>query len=69
MNILIITIFLRSDKMKYMSMVDYYDGSSLKTKVDEWTSENESSIESIIDIEYTQYGNIYVAIITYEERE
>ena len=55
--------------MKYISMVDYNDGSSLKEKVDEWILENESYVKNIIDIEYTQYGNIYVAIITYEERE
>lgn len=55
--------------MKHVSMVDYNDGSSLRDKVDEWILENESKVLEIIDIEYTQHGNIYLAIITYEERE
>jgi hypothetical protein len=54
--------------MKHVSMVDYYDGSSLEDKVDEWISENEANILEIIDIEYTQHGNVYLAIITYEAR-
>lgn len=54
--------------MKYVSMVDYDDGSSLEEKVNEWILENEDTLLEIIDIEYTQHGNIYLAIITYEER-
>lgn len=49
-------------------MVDYDDGSSLEEKVNKWILENEDTLLEIIDIEYTQYGNIYLAIITYEER-
>lgn len=55
--------------MKHVSMVDYYDGSSLEEKVNEWILENEETLLEIIDIEYTQHGNVYLAIITYEERE
>lgn len=55
--------------MKYVSMVDYYDGSSLEGKVNEWILENEDIILEIIDIEYTQHGNVYLAIVTYEERQ
>ena len=55
--------------MKYVSMVDYYDGSSLEGKVNEWILENEDIILEIIDIEYIQNGNVYLAIVTYEERQ
>ncbi|WP_236909827.1 hypothetical protein [Clostridium sp. Cult3] len=55
--------------MKHVSMVDHYDGSSLEDKVNEWILENEENILEIIDIEYTQHGNVYLAIITYEERD
>jgi hypothetical protein len=50
-------------------MVDYKDGSSLEEKVNQWILENEDILLEIIDIEYTQHGNVYLAIITYEERE
>lgn len=55
--------------MKHVSMVDHYDGSSLEDKVNEWILENEENILEIIDIEYTQHGNVYLAIITYEEMD
>lgn len=55
--------------MKHVSMVDYKDGSSLEEKVNQWILENEDILLEIIDIEYTQHGNVYLAIITYEERE
>lgn len=54
--------------MKHISLVDYYDGSSLEEEVNKWISENEHSLLDIIDIEYTQHGNVFLAIITYEER-
>ncbi|WP_236914284.1 hypothetical protein [Clostridium sp. Cult2] len=55
--------------MKYISMVDYGDGSNLEEKVNEWILENEENLLEIIDIEYTQHGNVYLATITYLERE
>lgn len=45
------------------------DGSSLKDKVDQWIGENEEDILEIVDIEYTQEGKVYFAIVTYIERE
>ena len=54
--------------MKYVSMIDYDDGSSLEEKINEWIVENEDTLLEIIDIEYKQHGNIYLATITYEER-
>lgn len=54
--------------MKHVSMVDYNDGSSLEEKVNEWILANEETLLEIIDIEYTQHGNVYLAIITYDER-
>lgn len=54
--------------MKHMYIVDY-DGSTLKEKVDQWIGENEESILEIVDIEYTQEGSIYFAIVTYIERK
>mgnify|MGYP000851661135 FL=1 len=55
--------------MKHMTMVEYEDGSNLRYKVDEWLSENEDKILELLDVEYTQQGEIYMAIITYEERD
>lgn len=52
-----------------MSFVSYEDGSHLKGKVDDWISDNEEDILEIVDIEYTQEGNVYVAIVSYIERE
>lgn len=62
-------MFLRSDKMKHISMVDYGDGSSLEEKVNQWILSNEENLLEIIDIEYDQHGNMYIATITYLERE
>ncbi|NLK44787.1 MAG: hypothetical protein GX300_10390 [Tissierellia bacterium] len=55
--------------MKHMYIVDYGTGSSIKDKVDIWIGENEENILEIIDIEYTQEGDIYFAIVTYLERD
>ena len=71
MNIIIINIFLKRGacSMKHMTMVEYEDGSNLRYKVDEWLSENEDKILELLDVEYTQQGKVYMAIITYEERD
>ncbi|MBU5256405.1 hypothetical protein [Tissierella praeacuta] len=55
--------------MKYMYIVDYEDGSTVKGKVNEWIAENEENILEIVDIEYNQEGNLYFAIVSYLERE
>lgn len=54
--------------MKHMYIADL-DGSNLEEKVDEWIRENEEDILEIVDIEYTQEGSVYFAIVTYFERE
>lgn len=54
--------------MKHMYIVDY-DGSTLRDKVNSWIIENEENILEIVDIEYTQEGSIYFAIVTYIERK
>lgn len=45
------------------------DGSTVEEKVNQWILENESEILEILDIEYLDNGNMYLATITYEERE
>lgn len=54
--------------MKHMTLLEYDDGSGLKDKVNKWIGENEDNILEIIDIEYTQHGNLFMAMITFEER-
>lgn len=55
--------------MKHMSIVEYNDGTGLKDKVDSWIAENEEKILEVIEVEYEQHGNLFVATITYIERE
>ncbi|NLJ99419.1 MAG: hypothetical protein GX320_09195 [Tissierellia bacterium] len=55
--------------MKYVSMVDHYDGSTLEEQVNGWIVENQDILSEIMDIEYTQIGNTYLATITYQEKE
>jgi len=55
--------------MKHVTILEYDDGSGLREKVNAWITENESEIIEIIDIEYTNSGKIYLATITYEERQ
>jgi len=52
-----------------MTIVEYNDGSRLTEKVQRWISENEEQILEIIDVEYSQHGNIFLATITFEERK
>lgn len=54
--------------MKHASIIEKGDSSAVEEKVNQWILENEDSILEIIDIEYIENGDIYVAIITYEER-
>ncbi len=54
--------------MKHMTLLEYDDGSGLTDKVQRWVIENEEQILEIIDIEYSQHGNIFIATISYEER-
>lgn len=55
--------------MKHMYIVDYDDGNILREKVDAWIGENEESILEVIDIDYSQQGNLYLAVVSYLERE
>ncbi|WP_157752606.1 hypothetical protein [Schnuerera ultunensis] len=54
--------------MKHVSMADYGDGSSLEERVNEWILTNEEKLLEVIDIEYIQQGDMYLATITYLER-
>ena len=69
MNILVVTMFLRRGRMKHVSIVDYGDGTNLEEKMNEWILTNEENLLEIIDIEYTQHGNMFLATITYLEKE
>jgi len=55
--------------MKHVTILDYGDGSTLEEKVSQWIAENEESILEVIDVEYIENGNMYLATITYEERQ
>ncbi|MDR7857833.1 hypothetical protein [Tissierella sp.] len=55
--------------MKHMYIIDYDDGAILKEKVEDWICKNEESILELIDIDYSQQGNLYLAVVTYLERE
>ncbi|NLW23602.1 MAG: hypothetical protein GXY88_10195 [Tissierellia bacterium] len=54
--------------MKHVSIVGY-DSSDIESKVEEWILENESSILEIVDVEYIENAGMYLATITYIERE
>ncbi len=54
--------------MKFKSFVSYEDGSHLKEEVESWINNNEEDIVEIVNIEYNQEGNIYLAIVTYIEK-
>lgn len=69
MNIFIYNYTVGSGIMKHVTILEYDDDSAIKEKVNQWIAENESSILEIIDIEYIENGNMYIATITYEERE
>ncbi|HEY8363618.1 MAG TPA: hypothetical protein VIK77_12250 [Tissierellaceae bacterium] len=55
--------------MKHMYIVDYGNGASIRDKVDIWLGENAENILEVLDVEYSQEGDIYFAIITYIEKE
>lgn len=54
--------------MKFKSFVSYEEGSHLEEEVKDWINSNEENILEIVDIEYNQEGNIYIAIVTYREK-
>lgn len=54
--------------MKHMTIVDYNDGLDLEDKVYKWIEDNEEEILEVIDVEFENRGNIFFAIVTYEER-
>lgn len=55
--------------MKHVTILSYNDDLAVEEKVSQWIEENEGSILEIIDIEYIENGNMYIATITYEERK
>ncbi|MBS4534884.1 hypothetical protein GOQ29_04550 [Clostridium sp. D2Q-14] len=55
--------------MKHVTIVqDSKDNSLLKEKVNSWIEKNKKNILNIINIEYTNTNYMYVATITYEEK-
>jgi len=54
--------------MKHVTILGYDDDTAIEEKVNQWIAENESTILEIIDIEYIENGNMYIATITYEEK-
>ena len=54
--------------MKHVTIVEGHGYSTLKDKVNEWISENESEILEMLAVEYEQHGEVYLARITYEEK-
>jgi hypothetical protein len=51
--------------MKHTSFIQENSGSELESKVKKWIDENEDRILEIVDIEYSQNGNVYYVTITY----
>lgn len=54
--------------MKHVTMMENGYGSGLKEKVQHWIDEHKDEIIEVVDIEYQQYGSMYSATITYEEK-
>lgn len=54
--------------MKHAYIAGYMDGSSIKEEVENWIEENKDYIDEIVDIEYSQEGDIYMGIVTYLEK-
>jgi len=54
--------------MKHVTILGYDGDTAIEEKVNQWIAENESTILEIIDIEYIENGNMYIATITYEEK-
>lgn len=55
--------------MKHVTIMEYKGYETLKQRVQDWISENQSYILEMMDIEYEQHGEVYLARITYEEKE
>lgn len=55
--------------MKHITIVQNTENdSSLKEKVNSWITQHETEILNIINIEYNENNYMYIATITYEER-
>lgn len=54
--------------MKHAYIARYKDGSSIKEEVEIWIEENKDAIDEIVDIEYSQEGDVYMGIIIYLEK-
>lgn len=55
--------------MKHVTIMEYSGYSTLKGRVNSWLSKNKKDILEVIKIEYEQHGEIYLAMITYEENK
>lgn len=55
--------------MKHVSIVRYEQEDELEALVNQWIQEHEEEILEIIDISYEQYGDLFTAVLTYEERK
>ncbi|WP_425447955.1 hypothetical protein [Dethiothermospora halolimnae] len=55
--------------MKHVTIVDNTDGNTLNDLINNWIEEHEEEILEVIDIDYQQYGSMYTATVTYEERK
>lgn len=51
--------------MKHTSFIQENSGSELEGKVKKWIAENEDNILEIVDIEYSNEGNVYFVTISY----
>ena len=61
--------FRGDGEMKHVTLLENEYGSGLKEKVQNWIDEHRDEIFEIVDIEYEQYGGMYSATITYEEKQ
>ncbi len=52
-----------------MTLLENEYSSGLKEKVERWIYEHREEIIEIVDIEYEQYGSMFSATITYEEKK
>lgn len=55
--------------MKHITMLGNEYDRELEARVKRWIEEHNDEVIEIINIEYAQYGSMYSATVTYEERK
>ena len=55
--------------MKHVTLLENEYDSGLKAKVKSWLSGHRDDILELVNIEYNQYGSMFSATITYEEKK